>query len=655
MRRLIPVLVPLALAAGFLFLAAFNPPAVDEHLETLLVDYRFRLGAVLKPVPPPADLVIVAVDEASLTRFGRWPWSRDLQARLLETVVSGEPRVVAVDLFFPERETPLGDARLAGVFAGNRERMVGAIPFEVEEGRTPPGEVEEVLYGFALGQVEQLSLFRPARAWRALVPPEPIASSQTFGDVYSLADRDGKVRREVLVLEYGGEYFPSLALQAARLYLGLPLAKVRVVGGRGLFLGDLLVPMDSNGRLNVNYYGRERTIPYLSAADLLEGRTPAASLRGKAVFVGTSALSTYDLKVTPFSANMPGVEKNATVMANLVQGRFLRQAPLLLDLGVVLLASAGALAALAPLSATGMSVLFTLLIVGLAAANQVCFTFLGLRLNLVYPLAALVSQGVFIVLYRYVTEERRAREIRRMFSSYVTERVVAEMIRNPDLTRLGGERREVTVLFSDIRGFTTFSEKRAPEEVVAMLNEYLTAMTEIVFRWEGTLDKFIGDAIVAFWGAPLPQEDHAERALRCALQMMRRMDELREKWAAEGKEALHIGIGLNTGEVLVGNIGAEGKKMDYTVIGDNVNLGSRVESLNKRYGSQTLITDLTLARLRPLVDSGRLGHLAITGQERVVVKGKKEPVGLYRLEGLPHGTPVALTECPETVVVLHEK
>src|SRR3989338_1825912 len=185
-----------------------------------------------------------------------------------------------------------------------------------------------------------------------------------------------------------------------------------------------------------------------------------------------------------------------------------------------------------------------------------------------------------------------------MFSSYVTEKIVNELIKNPDMAKLGGERREITVLFSDVMGFTSFSEKHVPEDVVAILNEYLGEMTDIVLRWDGTLDKFIGDAILAFWGAPMRQENHAELAIKCALNMTNRLKDLQKKWQAEGKAMLDCGIGINTGEVIVGNIGAEGKKMDYTVIGDHVNLGSRVESLTKRYDIHILITEFTMERIK---------------------------------------------------------
>ncbi len=224
------------------------------------------------------------------------------------------------------------------------------------------------------------------------------------------------------------------------------------------------------------------------------------------------------------------------------------------------------------------------------------------------------------------------------------------------MAKLGGERREITVLFSDVRGFTSFSEKHSPEEVVSMLNEYLGEMTDIVFKWEGTLDKFIGDAILAFWGAPMKQENHAELAVKCALHMVRRLEELQQKWQSEGKPVLDCGIGINTGVVLVGNIGAEGKKMDYTVIGDHVNLGSRVEGLTRKYNVHILMTEFTMNKIKDLISSGKLWRTEVTGIEKVIVKGKEMPVSIYEVKSTRPGSESKITEvAEEKVVTMKEK
>ncbi|GBD95910.1 MAG TPA: adenylate/guanylate cyclase domain-containing protein [Nitrospirae bacterium] len=542
-----------------------------------------------------------------------------------------------MDIFYPEPESPGSDRALAEVIKKHKDRLVIALGFEVEQGKVFNGEIENVLYDDAIPVIKNLRQLRPIEAYRVLFPPEPIARFATFGHVYPLPDRDGKHRWENLYIKYGGEYFPSLALQAARIAGGISASKVSIIGGAGVDLGGRLIPTDKFGRLHINYIGREGSIVHRSAADVLSGSIPGGFFRDKIVFIGATAMATYDLKNTPFSANMPGVEKNATVAANILAGDYIKKTPDYLDLLVVLLTGFFAAFIGQKQKALYLSVLYICLAIVIVITNQALFTCYGIRINLIYPLLTVVSTGAFIISCGYFTEEKKAKEIRRMFSSYVTERVVNELIKNPDLARLGGERREVTVLFSDIMDFTKFSERHSPEEVVAMLNEYLGAMTEVIFKWDGTLDKFVGDEIVAFWGAPMKQEDHAELAVRCALNMSKRLEELRQKWRSEGKPALDAGIGINTGEVVVGNIGAEGKKMDYTVIGDHVNVAARVEALTRKHNTGILITEFTLNRIRDLVTKGILYRTSISvkGLERVALRGKEKPVGIYGVTERP--------------------
>ena len=344
---------------------------------------------------------------------------------------------------------------------------------------------------------------------------------------------------------------------------------------------------------------------------------------------------------------MPGVEKHANVISSIIENRFLRRTTFSTNL--ILLLISGFLFSLLfiKLRSVGAALTTGLFLVLILGPGYFLFVHQGLCINIAYPSINILLIFIFVMVYNYAIEERTARKIRAMFSSYVTERVVNELIKNPDMAKLGGERREVTVLFSDIVGFTSFSEKYTPEEVVTLLNEYLGAMTEVIFRWEGTLDKFVGDAIVAFWGAPMRQENHAELAVRCALNMVKRLGDLQQKWRSEGKPVLDSGIGINSGEVLVGNIGAEGKKMDYTVIGDHVNLCSRVESLTRQYHTHILMTEYTLNQLRDLVTTRCIGHLAIRGREKALVKGREKSVGIYEVQSIEHGLESKIHELEE--------
>ena len=349
----------------------------------------------------------------------------------------------------------------------------------------------------------------------------------------------------------------------------------------------------------------------------------------------------------PFG-EIPGVEKQAAVVENTINESFLsrkeslEKIELLIIIGLTIILGF----ALFKLRAKAGAIVSTLFFFGYIATTQYYFLAEGLWMSMVVPSFHIFMLYSTVTGYRFLKEERQAKETKRMFSSYVTERVVNELIKNPEMAKVGGHRNNITVLFSDIRGFTTYSENRKPEEVVAILNEYLAAMTDVVFKWNGTLDKFVGDEIMAFWGDPLKQERHAELAVRCALHMMTRLAELQEKWKSEGLEPLDIGIGINTGDVLVGNIGAEGKKMDYTIIGDHVNLGARVEALTRDYNTHILITEFTYEKVKHLIvdeqnplprnaeRGSRIAHANFKEIEAVKVKGKERPVMVYDLIGL---------------------
>jgi len=608
-----------------------NPPVIDGYIETLLVDYRFKVRNLFSPPSIPPDIIIVAIDEKSLSSYGRWPWHREVQALLIEKVFDGNPRVVAVDIFYPQSETPESDRSLARVMKRHRDKLVVALGFEAEEGKVFRGEVEDVLYESAFRRIENPKYLSPIEAYRVLLPPEPIASSSTFGHVYSLADRDGKLRWENLYIKYGDEYFPSFSLQAVRMGLGLSPDRVSIAGGRGVDLGGLLIPVDDFGRLHINYIGRENSIHFISASDVLSRRTNPGVFKNKIVFIGTSAIATYDLKVTPFSANMTGVEKNATVAANIMRQNFMKKAPLSLDVAGVLIVGIGAIIIGQRFRALQSIIALFLLTMITLISTQVLFTFHGLRVSLIYPLFAVMTEGIVIVSCKYLIEEKRAREIRRMFSSYVSPKIVKELIENPEMASPGGIRKTVTVLFSDIKDFTTLAENRRPEEAVSILNRYFQVMTDVVFKWDGTLDKFIGDKIMAFWGAPAEQLNHAELALKCAIEMRRGLRRLQEKRRTEHGDFFDAGIGINTGEVVVGNIGVKDKKMDYTIIGDHVNLGARLEKLTRDYHAEMVISEFTLTNLSADFLAEILKEVDIEEIGTVAVKGKRISVKIYRV------------------------
>ncbi len=557
-------------------------------------------------------------------------------AELTDILVRSGVKIIAFDILFAEPESNDAVFSKAIVRAGN---VLLPVVFRFDEG-TPPVE-ENFLYSSSISiikNVSDLNKFPPYRAIGLSTCIKELAESAVaLGHINMIPDDDGTLRWETLIIEYDLDIYPSIDLQIARLYYGLDNESMSLNVAESIKLGDKIFPTDLRGRIPIYYYGPEKTFPYISVLDLFEGKGNLDFLKGKIALVGITALGIYDLRVTPFSSNMPGVEKHANVVTSLLEGRTIVRLPFIINLIILFFTGIILSIILSRLKAVNGAIVSLSFLLFLCIIGYYLLIEKGLWIILSYPLINIFVVSTAINVYKYAEEEIRAKRIRSMFSSYVTEKIVNELTKNPDMARLGGDRREVTVLFCDIRGFTSFSEKHPPEEVVSILNEYLTAMAEVIFKWEGTLDKFVGDEIVAFWGAPLPQENHAELALRCALNMVQRLKELQKKWIVEGKTPLEAGFGLNTGEVLVGNIGAEGKKMDYTVIGDHVNLGARVEALTRKYDTNILITEFTLEKIKTLIrpkNGHIIGHVSIKGLERVVVKGKEKPVRVYEVKSI---------------------
>ena len=620
-----------------------------ERLELLFYDLRYHLRG---KTTPPDNVVILAIDDKSLEKIGRWPWERRKVGYLIEKVSAMGAKVIMMDIFFSEPSKD--DKKLKKSIRKGRNVILPVVFGFKGEPRVIESRSLANSFFPMIRNADNANIFTPIRAVDVLMSRNTLCvEAKTMGHINMIADNDGVLRWEVMAVEYNGEFYPSIDLQAARLYLDLPPEAMVLDVARGVQLGETFIPGDFRNRMLINYYGPENTFPQVSIIDLVEGKVDPSVFKNKIVLFGATAIGIYDIRVTPASPGMPGIEKHANVIASVLQNRFVEKAKNITNLFLLLIS--GIVFSLLMLRAKAIlgAILAFLFIAIIFFAGYYMFFSRGLWLDMSYSSINLLSIYFVTTAYRFATEERYARRIRGMFSSYVTEKVVNELIKNPNLAKLGGERREITVLFSDVRGFTTFSEKHSPEQVVAILNEYLGEMTQIVFNWDGTLDKFIGDAIVAFWGAPIPQPDHAERAVKCALNMISRLRELQEKWVAEGRDPLDCGIGINTGEVIVGNIGAEGKKMDYTVIGDHVNLGARVEGLTRKYDNHVMTTEFTLEKLRPLMTEGKLTGVHVRGLDRVAVKGKAKPVAIYDVTSLEEGAESVCIDCEEDKEVVH--
>jgi len=684
---------------------AWLGPTPLVRLENTFLDFRFKLRG---DRPVGHEVVLVVVDEKSLKELGRWPWSRDKQAQLVEGIAADGARVIGLDIIYAEPEVTeylrelrevLSIASAPGAaspalreilheklmvadtdrqFAKSLQtakNVVLALPLVVLE--THATQVEPLPTTTAPEYIKrsEFMLVRQARSGEALEPHQAIDAllplkpfveqALSLGHVYSLPDPDGVMRYEYLALRYQDAYYPSFGLEVARVYLGVPRDRMSLTLGVGVHLDEILIPTDQKARMLINYAGREQSFPYISATDVIHKRAPPKTFKDKAVLVGTAALATYDQETTPFSANFPGVEKNATVVENIIHRRFLGKSvwsgPL--EVSMILLLGLTLTYGLHRLRALPGAIMAASVFLGYAAVAQYLFVKQGVWIPVLNPLLTIALTFMTLTVLSFMTKEKQAKEIRTMFSSYVSPRIVEELIKSPSKATLGGQRKELTMLFADLIGFTTYSEKRSAEDVVIQLNEYLGAMTEVVFRWNGTLDKFVGDEMVVFWGAPLDQPDHAELAIKCALHMRKRLRELQEKWKAEGKDPLDNGIGINTGTVVVGNIGAEGKKMDYTVIGDQVNLAARFQGLTRKFGCPIVVTEYTAEHLKGMIGAeekgdnrGHLGHVSLRKLGSVKVKGKDKPVGAYTVESLQREESSKVEEvAPEEPVEMTEK
>jgi adenylate cyclase len=631
-RQLVRVgIACLAALAGLLSL--LDPSGLAELMELKILDWHAQLRG---RIPPPPNITLVAIDEASLERIGRWPWPRTRTAEIIERLTEGGARVITLDLLMnePDQNSRLVLARTLGSATGSTAsaashstdfaRLLGGPggrrhrrPSPASSADAPGGHTYSSSSAGGAPAVTTTPSSPQPEPHRGLRQRQADRPGQTPGSCRSrfrrrrpaqarrvFPDRDGSLRASSWWSARRGPL--HMTLETARLALGLSRARVQVTAAQDVLLGSRAVPTDENGLMHLSYYGPAGTFRPLSAGGVLTSPTPPP-VDGHVVLVGFTAHGLMDVRPTPFDPNMPGVEIQATALANLMEGRGLRRLAslaLVEAVAVLVLAALGPLVLprLGPLGGTVVALAVGLAVFGVAHAGFRG----GTWILLLPPLAALGVGHVGSVTYQVLTEERKRHEIKMAFRQYVPPAVVERLGRDPEALTFGGERKVLTVLFSDIRGFTTFSERHSPEEVVATLREYLSAMVDIVFRHRGTLDKFMGDAIMAFFGAPFENPEHALQACRAAVEMSQLLERLNEKWKAEGREPLGAGFGISTGEMLVGNLGST-QRFTYTVIGDQVNLCARLESLNKDYPTRRhiIMSEGTYAQVKDHVVARR--------------------------------------------------
>jgi adenylate cyclase len=587
--------VLLALLSIFIVTALnYNQNQFLEAFEAKSYDLRF--SSLRGAITSSPEIGIVAIDDKSIAELGRFPWSRVQYVRLLERLSAAGVKAVLFDVTFSEPETRAIDNSLA--VAVKKAGNVGlAVTFDFDKN------------------------FNVASSTHTLAEIEKGATG--IGHMNFVSEDDGVVRRNQLLVDVKGQKTPSLGLMGAMMALG---EKKFSAGLYDIKLGDRHIPVDANYFMWINYTGPPGRYSKFSFVDIVHGRVNPEQLKGKILFVGATALGVYDMRVTPFSGNTPGVEVHATITDNILTGRYIRRTGLEALFDIALILSLG-LVTFYLTKRMGFYAAFPAAILLSSAYVWLAFWLFkqGHWVSMIYPPLAVIFSLLIGGSFRYFVLERSARELRSIFSSYHSDKLVARLEEEPEAAKIGGDNKDVTIIFTDIKGFTSFSEKHTPQEVVNRLNEYLGVMVQVIEEYDGYVDKFIGDGIMAYWGAPLAQADHANLAIACVLSMNNSMEKLCAKWQAEGVEPFAIRAGVQSGEVVAGNVGLRGKKMEYTVIGDTVNQAARLESSAKYYGVDALVGEKTYQMTCDVYDYREL--------DKIRMMGKEIPVTVYELIG----------------------
>jgi adenylate cyclase len=677
LRRGLVYWLPLALLLAAVAAHVALPSAFNQ-LALLAFDVYERAA----PRPTPADLpeVIVDLDEHSLKQYGQWPWPRTVIARLLDRLSAAGAAVVAFDVLFtePDRTSPTMLAELltdGGVPAGEAKEVLAKMPDPDAQLAAAMAKVPVVVgfnltgasgkgnplikAGFAVLGAKAVNPWLYVDNFPESVAALPELQKTAAGDgfVNEPSDWDNIVRHVPLVLELNHRPVPALAAEALRVGFGARSFIVRYAGaqaeksfGENTGLNALEIPIPALHqaiRIPVNrageatvYYARHDPRRYVSAADILDGKFDPKRIADHIVLVGSSAAGLNDLKATSLAPDMPGVEVHAQLIEQILQHDFLfrpdwgpgAEIIFALVMGLLVIATIPRFGAMPGAFVGGLA------IAAVGAASWFAFrngsfmidpTVLGggqahILIDPLYPAVVIASVYLFTSLLNHRLSEAQGRQIRQAFSLYLSPHQVDILAKNPEKLQLGGEIRLMTIMFCDIRGFTSMSEGMTSHELGQLINEFLTPMTEIIMEHKGTIDKYIGDCIMAFWNAPLDDPDHAKNAVAAAQDMRQKLVELNEAWAAEGRKTIHIGIGINTGECSVGNFGSN-QKFNYSLLGDPVNLASRLEGQTKAYGVDLILGEQTASRL----DDPNLVELDL-----IAVKGKKQAVRIFTLP--PH-------------------
>lgn len=663
-------------------LAYIYPPVWLQTFENLFQNSHFRLRG---PIAPGPEVLIAKIDEKSIDELGRWPWPRQTMAKLTQKLLDFEARAIGFDVIFsspqsnPHQESleqlsqlipdaspesasarelmdkllreSSPDAKFAKVLSKAPQVVLGYFfHFSDEELHHLTPELRNQYFkdikssqfrGFLKSQ-NSLDLshlpFPSAYAVESNITAFS-RSARSSGFITFNIENDGSIRRLPLLVRYNDPaskkdyYFPPLSLRLLEQYLeGTLLFRIGESGMEEVMLDSettLTIPTNAKGELEVNFLGPRGTFPGFSLSDLLDDSKSLSlknKIKGKIVLVGATATALEDIRVTSFDPKLPGIEIHASIIDNILRNNSLSQPSWKLVFELVYLFVAGVLLIII-YSRISPSRALLFWVISSASMYYLCHWFFlnqGIWLTDMYPIFENTAIASTIMISRFVEEGKQKQFIKKVFSQYLSPRVIKLLLNDPSMLTLGGEQKELTAFFTDLEGFATFSEQLGPTELVNLLNTYLTEMTDILLQYDGTLDRYDGDAIKAFFGAPVYFEDHAKRACWVCIDMQNRLKDLRVRFKEEGKPELLMRVGINTGEMVIGNMGSNARMM-YGMNGDSVNLCARLEGANKQYGTYSLISESTYQEAKEFIEVRELDILRVVG--------RSTPIKIYELLG----------------------
>lgn len=653
MKKFKHVLLHLFFTFSIIFAATWGYIYKSESLQNLgsrFIDILFQIRGKM---PASENVVIVDIDEKSLKAMGQWPWQRDKVAQILYNLTNAGTGIIGFDIVFaePDNSSPAKVLKELGIESENAPDYDTALAEAIASTPTITGYVFNFLEKLdeqRLPQIPAIFIERNKPEANYLPSPKgivlntPVLQSNCYSSAFfnTFPDNDGIVRNVPLVAKFQESIFSSLSLEMIR--IALQARKVTLnyseVGLESIQMKDLTIPTDRHGRLFVNYRGPQRSFQYISAKDVFENSFNPKDVEGKFILIGTSAAGLLDLRATPFDSAYPGVEVHANAIDNMLNSDFLSRPAWVESLDLLIIIGSGLLLSIA---------LITLppLYAGLVAMGLygvfyyfVSYMFIqeGIIVNVVFPLITMTLIFLVSLILNYFLEAKQKEIIKSKFASKVSPAVMEDLLKNSDGNVFSAHEREITVFFSDVRNFTNISEAMGnPKSLIDLMNTYMDPMTDIIIKTGGTIDKFIGDAIMAYWNAPADVENHADKAVVATLEQLKRLKSLNEEIRKNPEfknvvdmadrlklPIIDIGIGLNTGVAIVGEMGSTGRS-DYTVIGDAINLGARLESLCKYYNSKLNISNFTKEQLK--------GEYIFRFLDLVTVKGKSEPIEIWQI------------------------